>query len=366
MDPRWRLTYNEMRLTPELGGLPLTDPMLGRIREELLEGRWGLYKGSGQDAVRNAICTVAAERSHHPVRTYLRDLVWDGEARMDRVLADILGVREPSAIQRTMMRKWFVQAVARIMEPGCKADSVLVLAGEQYAGKSAFFRLLVPTPDLFADSRMDIRNKDGTLQLYAAWIYEWPEIDQVTLERSASEIKGYLSQQQDTLRKPYAQGVSVEKRHTVIVGTTNRTEYLNDPTGSRRFWTIAIPVGWDIDQGRLIAWRDQLWAEAMHAYTYGETWHLSREEEAARAADAAQHTAGDPWEEPIRQWVVRERKTLVTVHEVLEDALGLRAGERDKARDMRVADILRGLGWAHVRAYGTDGIQRRMWKKPGS
>jgi predicted P-loop ATPase len=38
---------------------------------------------------------------------------------------------EDGALVRAIGRRWLIQAVARAMQPGCQADAVLVLIGEQ-------------------------------------------------------------------------------------------------------------------------------------------------------------------------------------------------------------------------------------------
>ena len=68
------------------------------------------------------------------------------------------------------------------------------------------------------------------------------------------------------------------RRPSVLVGTTNSSNFLNDPTGDRRFWVLEIPEEHKIDVAWVKANRDQLWAEAIALYNKGEEWWLTDKE----------------------------------------------------------------------------------------
>ncbi|WP_241151876.1 virulence-associated E family protein, partial [Pseudomonas viridiflava] len=77
----------------------------------------------------------------HPVRGYLNKLEWDRVPRLEQWLTDVMGV-VPSDYVRKVGKRWMISAVARVMNPGCKADSVLILEGAQGAGKSTAMSML--------------------------------------------------------------------------------------------------------------------------------------------------------------------------------------------------------------------------------
>jgi hypothetical protein len=351
--PAYSLAYDEMRLTPRVNGNLLTDPVIGRIREKLFEDQYEISPSANE--LSQAVMTVADDESYHPVRRYLQSLEWDGAPRIASIATNVLGIEEPDDITQTMIRKWMVSAVARAMNPGCKVDTVLVLIGEQGAQKSSFFRALAG--EWFGEGRMDIRNKDGVLQLYAAWIYEWAEIERVTLGYAAEETKLFLSQQTDLIRKPYARGVTMENRHTVVVGTTNRNEYLDDATGDRRYHSIL--VGAFINLIQLDAWRDDLWAEAVAGYMAGEDWWLAKEEEAVRVLKSSEHQVEDAWDAIIGPYA-NGCKNPFTTQDVLSTALELKMNEQNRANQMRVAACLKSLGFEKFRMHHD---RRRFWRK---
>ncbi len=64
--------------------------------------------------------------------------------------------------------KFLISAVKRIMDPGTKCDSVLVLEGNQGIGKSTVPR--IPAGDeWFSDQLADMGSKDASLQLRGLW-----------------------------------------------------------------------------------------------------------------------------------------------------------------------------------------------------
>jgi hypothetical protein len=358
-----RLTYNEMRVAPMLDGVALRDGDVGRIREEL-ERAWGITPSA--ENVAAAILQVAEERRFHPVRDYLTALAWDGECRIDRVASEVLGA-EASELTTRLLRCWFVSAVARAMRPGCKVDTALVLVGDQGFLKSTFFAEL--GGPFFSDTAMDISSKDGLLQLAYAWIYEWAELENVTTKKQASDVKAFITSRTDTFRPPYGRGIIQHQRSTVIVGSTNEEQFLNDATGSRRFWVIRVRQRVNIELLR--QWRDQLWAEALAAFESGYAWWLEAAEEAERERGADEHRVEDAIELAIAAWtddveakrLMTERQVImdggyITTGDVLERVLKLDPGRWDRGIQTRIGHAMHRLGWRKDRVRRDGG---RLW-----
>ena len=64
------------------------------------------------------------------MREYLKGLSWDGECRLDTLFIDYIGAENTEYI-RAVTRKWMCGAVARVMDPGVKFDTAIVLYGSQ-------------------------------------------------------------------------------------------------------------------------------------------------------------------------------------------------------------------------------------------
>ncbi len=331
-----KLAYDEMRVTPTLNGRHMNDADVGRVRREI-EQHFGFQPSDAN--VRAAVATVADQRRFHPVRRYLESLEWDQTPRIARVVPDVLRA-DDSAIHQSIVRKWFVAAAKRALQPGCQVDELLVLVGVQGARKSTFFRVL--GGEWFSDTFMDITNKDALLQLHSAWIYEWAEIEQITTQRHAANIKSFSSSPRDSFRAPFARTVEPHPRTTVIVGSTNADQFLVDPTGNRRFHIVRVGDRLNIDW--LETNRDQLWAEAAAAARAGEQTYLDETEEKERAAMNEDFELEDSWTQPIAEWLACP-PPVVTMHAVLTKALGLLSSQVKRAEEQRAGAVMRRLGW---------------------
>jgi Virulence-associated protein E/Domain of unknown function (DUF3854) len=161
-----------------------------------------------------AVQTVAAQRCVHPVRDYLNGLKWDGAARLDRWLSTYLGV-EDSNYSYAVGARWMLSAVARIYQPGAKADCCLILEGPQGIKKSTALRALAG--EYFTDELADLGSKDAALQIRGVWIVEISELDSLARSEIAS-IKAFMSRTADRFRPPFGKRVVECARQCVFAG----------------------------------------------------------------------------------------------------------------------------------------------------
>lgn len=242
------------------------------------------YKLDSQRKLKDAIDKAMLERSKHPVREYLAALKWDGVLRLDSLLGKVFTC-DCTDYVKAVTRKAFIGAVARIMEPGCKHDHMLVLIGPQGCGKSSFLARL--GDPWFSDSLFTVVGKTAYEQLQGSWIIELSEMA-ATRKAELEQIKQFISKQVDTYRAAYGVRTNDHPRQCAFFGTTNDTEFLQDATGNRRFWPVEVTAGSGADY-LTKAVVDQVWAEAVTAYNQGESWYLSRDLEKKARQQQLEH-----------------------------------------------------------------------------
>ena len=351
---RGRCERDEFRLRTVVDGRPVRDDDETAINLEIAR-MYGIRAATS--LVGEAVRHVGNEHPVHPVRAYLDGLAWDGVVRSESWLGDHCGAENTPLIAE-IGRCFLVGAVARVMQPGCKVDNVLILVGPQGIGKSRAFATLAG--EWFSDSAIDFASKDAYQALPGVWIFELAELD--SLRRSeTSAVKAYITAQVDHYRPSYGRNTIDVPRQTVFVGTTNEAEFLRDPTGSRRFWPVAVTV---IDLARLAAERDQLWAEARWRFERGEPWWLSPEAEVARVEASEPYREVDAWEVPIASWAA-ERSEPFSVAEVLAGAVTVETARQTKRDAMRAASILSRLGFVKRRVRVGDD-RPVLWTAPGA
>ena len=135
----------------------------------------------------------------------------------------------------------------------------------------------------------------------------------------------------------------------------NHGGYLRDATGNRRFWVVRCEDVLDVEGLR--AARDSLWAEAVHLYRRGESWHLGAAHEAGMRDEHESRLEQDPWEELLLAWTSPRTdeggELPYSMNEILERALGLRANTQNPRITGRVNSLLAKLGY-RKRKHGSE------------
>ena len=249
-----------------------------------------------------AVAKVTDDRSYHPIREFIEELPdWDGVKRVDSLLVDYLGA-DDTPYTRAVTRKTLCAAIKRVLIPGCKFDTILVLNGPQGIGKSTLIAKLAG--EWFSDSLnlSDTKDKTAAEKLQGYWILEIGEL--AGLKKAEVEtLRSFLSRQNDIYRASFGRRATPHLRQCVFFGTTNaESGYLRDTTGNRRFWPVKTPGGgtkhsWELTQYDI----EQIWAEALVYVKGGEKLYLD-----ATIDDLAKSEQRAAMESDEREGLVRE------------------------------------------------------------
>lgn len=329
-----------------------TDAVLTWIRNEM-ESRFRVT--FGVDNVRAMVQLIGRENGYHPVLDYLGGLEWDGVRRIDQWLVDYAGARN-DAFVRACGALTLIAAVRRVRVPGVKFDEMLILEGAQGSGKSSLWRVMAGD-EWFSDSidlGVGVGGREFVEMTEGAWIIEAAEL--ASFRRGDHKrLKGLLSQQADKCRRAYGYMSERRKRQFILVGTTNETEYLEDPTGGRRYWPVAVG---EIDLEGLERNRDQLWAEAAAREREGESIRLEKGLWKLAGVEQDKRLVKDPWEEILARELGGVSNGRISSVDVF-DLIGVPGERQTPTGFTRLKNIMKRLGWRHGKV-PIDGFGRRL------
>ena len=304
----------------------------------------------GRETVGQAIEAFARERRFHPVRDWLDGLVWDGASRLDRWLFSYFGAaaEDDAAIEyvAAIGRMFLIAMVARVFEPGCQADYMLVLEGDQGILKSSACRALAGA--WFSDSLPEtIQSKDARQHLRGKWLVEVSELAAFS-KADTEALKAFITRREERYRPPFGRHDVAEKRQCLFIGTTNQDMYIKDQTGGRRFWPVKCTA---IDVAGLALVREQLFAEAVVRFRRGERWWPTAEDERKFfKPQQEKRLEDDPWLPVVSEWLRLRTETSFTVSQIARECLGFDGNSRiGTVESRRITNILRDLGWAQER-----------------
>ena len=258
---------------------------------------------------REAVAHIAELNRFHPVRSFLNACrqKWDGQARINNWFSTYLGA-PTTHFNRLIGWKFLVGAVARVKEPGCKADAMPVFEGKQGSGKSSALNQMFGD-EWFTDHLPDLRDKDAPAALRGVWCVEFGDLARMR-QADAGMVKNFVARKFDNYRPAYGHYKQEFARQCVFSATTNEKNYLVDSTGGRRFWPVLTTR---IDLEAIARDRVQLWGEAVAWYEEGKSWNLDNEtDRAAAAIEQAARYEGDVWDAVVFPWLaVQERRHLL-------------------------------------------------------
>jgi predicted P-loop ATPase len=275
--------------------------------------------------LRLCIDSVARACRRHSVRDYFDALPPGDPSVLDSLASEWFGAHEP--LDQELLKRFLVASVRRILTPGTKVDTMLVLYGDQGFKKSQWISALfsggVPPPvgKIWSREQMPDLTKtaDSSNAIATTWAQEFPELDKL-LRADPATAKDFLSRVVDHYRPAYGRTFLEKARQCVFIGTTNEREFLRDPTGERRYWIIEVAK--KINPELVIAMRDAVWAAAYalamrpeykHYFETGDEWDVIlklRQEN---------YSKGDGWTDAILDFV--SGKEAVNISDIVRDCI---------------------------------------------
>jgi hypothetical protein len=281
MRDRYVLRYNVLKEVPEYRDNNSWSPNFNPIDERrlskmILEARRRGISVTERDLLRYAKSTDVED--YNPVDEYLNNLhgLWDGKDHIGK-MASRVKTNNPN--WNKWFRIWFRGLVAQWRGWNRQyGNSVApVIIGRQGWRKSTFCRLLLP-PELafgFTD-QLDFGNRrDIDLTISHYLLVNIDEFDQLTKHAQNGYLKNLLQRTDSKQRKLFTDSVNEKRRYASFIGTSNVSDLLTDPTGSRRFLCVELEA--PIDTETPIDYL-QLYAQAVAELDQKQPYWFTEEE----------------------------------------------------------------------------------------
>lgn len=215
--------------------------------------------------------------AYHPFTLYVQELpAWDGKER----LADLASRVSTKDYWVKYFHRWMLAVMAQWMGKNTTfANSVapLLISEEQGWLKSTFCKSLMPEPlKAYYTDQVDLSTNgkfEGKLAMMG--LINLDEFDRLT-SRGMAKLKNLMQLSSLNMRKAFQKNYSQLPRIASFIGTSNRKDLLDDPTGSRRFLCVEVEHRIDCSDIDLTQVYAQLKAELKAGERY---WFTSDEEQ---------------------------------------------------------------------------------------
>lgn len=305
----------------------------------------------------DAIKIVSRRNRFNPIKEVLDGLTWDGKEHIYRLLPEYLGC-EDTPYTREVMKLFMLGAVARVYHPGIKYDYTIIFQGPQGIGKSTFLRLMALSDEWFNDSLDSLDSDKSAQALMGSWIVELAELK--SLARTAGgvdSVKRFLSATQDKYRIPYERRADIFPRQCVFAGTTNKSDFLQDETGNRRFLIVHTGINKPTkDLFNIKAMEDikAAWAEAVHIWNTERPALILPDSVKKEAEDLQNQSMADDGKVGIIEEYLKDKHRVCAV-EIWQKAL-FETGRPQKWQAAEINDIIaRFPEWEKMKSPGRFG-----------
>lgn len=360
--------------TPQGKNLLLRDEYYTMLHSKL-EGLG--FKKFEEAAVKRAVRLIAYENRFDSLKDWIANLpAWDGVPRIDTFFCRHWGI-EANAYTHAVGRYWWTLLAGRALVPGIKGDMAVILISQQGKNKSEGIRAMAPTPEHYMELDFGKRGEERVREMRGHNVIELGEMRGMD-KRGIGDVRVTISTRADRNRGLFREHYVTLPRRCGFIGTSNSDTPLTDTEGNRRWLPMTIP---DETDGKFIAKgisdeRIQLWAEAVAVFKRdGIAWENA--ETLAKSILGDYEAKDEVWMSCVAEWLEQPQdqydmtadstkknyeRVPLTSKDILIDAIGFKATQVKRGDEMKVATIMKKLGYKNKQLQSLPG-KPRSWEK---
>lgn len=253
---------------------PLDKYKLLSIKRELDAAGYTISK----DGLMDILCS-SYNKAINPVKDYFEHLFpWDEETDHIAELCATVRVKNTKH-WNTYLKKWLVAVVANVfIEEKCANHTMLVLTGGQGKFKTTWLENLSPkilNSYLFT-GKLNLENKDCLTYLAEYLFINIDDQLKQLNKNDENELKNLITVNSVKYRRPYDPIITEYPHLASFMASVNGNEFLNDPTGSRRFLPFEVEeINIKAAQALNV---DLMWSQAYELYKTGFRYWFNDEE----------------------------------------------------------------------------------------
>lgn len=335
------------------------------------------FKKFEEAAVRRAVRLVAYENRFDSLKDWIANLpAWDGQPRIDSFFCRHWGI-DANAYTHAVGRYWWTLLAGRALVPGVKGDMAVILVSQQGKNKSEGIRAMAPTPDHYMELDFGKKGEERIREMRGHNVIELGEMRGMD-KRGIGDVRVTISTRADRNRGLFREHYVTLPRRCGFIGTSNSDTPLTDTEGNRRWLPMTIP---DDTDGKFIAQgiaeeRIQLWAEAVAVFKRdGIAWENA--ETLAKSILSDYEVKDEVWMSCVAEWLEQSQdqydmtadsmkknyeRVPLTSKDILVEAVGFKAPQVKRGDEMKVATIMKKLGYKNRQLQSLPG-KPRSWER---
>jgi hypothetical protein len=322
------------------------------------------FKAVSKELIRDAVHYVAIQNKFDSAQVWLNELIWDETPRIANFYIACFGAVDTPYVKALGLYTWTAMA-GRVLDPGCQADMVPILFGEQGIGKSTGIAAMAPSMDYFVEINFADKDDDNSRKMRGTLVAELSELRGLHT-KDLESIKSFITRRHEKWIPKFKEFKATFPRRLVFIGTTNQEKFLSDATGNRRFLPVEVTK---VEREKITSERSQYWAEA--AYLFKKTGIAWEDAEKLAVEQFERFEMTNPWQDLIEHWlkssvIVNDVMTSngkaenITTRIILDDCLGIQKKDQWHNDCKKVAEIMRKLGY-ESKQLRRNGVKSYFW-----